>query len=64
MEDKISIENSKLSLVDHIDNVNMKQIDEILPLMNETSFNVKNIVQPAVSYSNFLLNLLEDFRIF
>jgi hypothetical protein len=64
MEDKISIENSKSSLVDHIDNVNMKQIDEILPLMNETSFNVKNIVQPPVSYSNFLLNLLEDFRIF
>ncbi len=49
LEDKTIIENSKSSL---IDNVNMKQMDEILPLMNETSFNLNNIVPPVVSYSN------------
>jgi hypothetical protein len=64
MEDKTSIDESKSSLIEHIDNVNIKQIDEILPLMNETAFNLKNIVEPVVSYSNFLLKLLEDFRIF
>jgi len=64
MEDKTSIDESKSSLIEHIDNVNIKQIDEILPLMNETAFNLKNIVEPVVSYSNLLLKLLEDFRIF
>lgn len=62
MEDKISIDESKSSLIEHIDNVNMKQIDEILPLMNETAFNLKNILEPIVSYSN-LSNLLEDFHL-
>jgi hypothetical protein len=52
------MEDNKSSLVEHIDNINMKQIDEILPLMNETGFNLKNIVQPVVSYSNFSSNLL------
>jgi hypothetical protein len=50
MEDKtLSMENSKSSLGDHIDNVNMKQIDEILPLISEKSFTVKFLVPPVVS---------------
>ena len=51
LEDSTSLSN------EYIDNENMKQVDEIVPLINETSFNFKNIVQPIVSYLNFLSKL-------
>lgn len=61
MEDKTLIENSKSSFVDHMENINSKQIDEILPLINEASFNLKHIIQPAVSDRKFLQLFLVDF---
>ncbi|CAF4517092.1 unnamed protein product [Rotaria sp. Silwood1] len=51
MEDQTLINNSKSSLVDHINNVNIKQIQEILPLMTEKSLNLKVIV-PVSTYTN------------
>jgi len=55
MEDKtLSMGNSKSSLGDDIDNVNMKQIDEILPLIN---------VPPVVSHLKFVSTLLQYFRL-
>jgi hypothetical protein len=54
VEDKPLIENNKSTFVDHMDNINIKQIDEILPLINETSFNLKNILQPVVSNGKLL----------
>jgi hypothetical protein len=61
--DENSVENNKSSLVDRIDNVNIKQIDEILPLMNDKSFNLKMIVPPVVSYYNFLLQCNDRFSL-
>ena len=44
MEEDTLMQSSK----DHMSNI--KQTDEISPLMNETSFNFKNIAQPVVSH--------------
>ncbi|CAF1242542.1 unnamed protein product [Rotaria sordida] len=52
MEDQTLIDNSKSSLVDHINNVNIKQIDEILPLMTEKSLNLKTIAPVVSTYTN------------
>jgi hypothetical protein len=64
MEDKTLIENDKLSLGDHVDHINMKQIDEFLPLITEKSFNLKLLVPPVVSHPIFRSNLCQYFRIF
>jgi len=64
MEDKtFSMGNSKSSLGEHIDNVNIKQMDEILPLINEKSFTVKYLVPPVVSHLKFVSTLLQYFRL-
>ncbi|CAF0953298.1 unnamed protein product [Adineta steineri] len=52
IDDKISRENSKSSLRNHIDNINMKQIDEILPLINEKPFSLNILVPSINSYTN------------
>ncbi|CAF1319448.1 unnamed protein product [Rotaria magnacalcarata] len=51
MDDQTLIDNRKSSSIDHINNINIKQIDEILPLMTDKSINLKLIV-PISTYTN------------
>ncbi|CAF3513136.1 unnamed protein product [Rotaria socialis] len=51
MDDHTLIGNRKSSSIDHINNINIKQIDEILPLMTGKSINLKLAV-PISTYTN------------
>ncbi|UJR28703.1 hypothetical protein I4U23_009932 [Adineta vaga] len=50
LNDKTSIIEDKSMLVHQFDNINIKQIQEILPLVNGQSFQLSELLPPRVSY--------------
>ena len=49
MEEKTLIEHRKSPILDPMNNVKLKAIDEIVPLINQTSYQLKTISQPIVT---------------
>ena len=55
------IDENTSCLDDQVENMPSKQIDEIIPLINETSFHQTNLIQPAVSNTKFRQTFLVHF---
>lgn len=56
LNDSTSIEHTKSTLIHHLNNINMQQIQEILPLVDERAFQLNKLHPPVVSHSNSLEN--------
>ncbi|CAF1171296.1 unnamed protein product [Adineta ricciae] len=52
LNDSTSIEQTKSALIHHLNNINMEQIQEILPLVDERAFHLNKIHPPVSSYTN------------